>query len=346
MYEPQDVTAEWLTEVFERNGVDGVVGTCEGRNIGTGQVGQNVRFDLTYAHGSGPASVVGKFASADPTSRATGITQNNYRKEVHFYKHLKPLVNIRTPDVLHADLDEASGLFCLMMEDLTPAVQGDQIAGCDVNQARLALTEAARLHGPTWNLASLLEDEVVAPPDADPSAFSNLWQMVYPGFVDRYRSRLEPRHLALLERFTGKLDVYMQPPNAQFALTHGDFRPDNMLFGGPYPVAVVDWQTVAKGHPLQDVAYLLSGLHLAERRAHDRTLVREYHDAIAAQGVTGYDFDTCMADYVRYSFAGLVMAVIASMIVGQTERGDDMFMAMAIGSAEQALDHDAEALLG
>jgi len=32
------------------------------------------------------------------------------------------------------------------------------------------------------------------------------------------------------------------------------------------------------------------------------------------------------------------MAVIASMIVGQTDRGDDMFMAMANRSAQMAID--------
>ena len=43
--------------------------------------------------------------------------------------------------------------------------------------------------------------------------------------------------------------------------------------------------------------------------------------------------------------AGLVMAVIASMLVVRTTRGDDMFMVMANRHAQQALELDAEALL-
>ena len=44
--------------------------------------------------------------------------------------------------------------------------------------------------------------------------------------------------------------------------------------------------------------------------------------------------------------AGYVMAVIASMLVVQTDRGDDMFMVMARGSAAQSLRLDTPALLG
>ncbi len=346
---PEDVTAVWLTSVLAQQGYEAPVAGFTARNIGTGQVGRNVRFALRYAKGAdegAPTSLVGKFASADPTSRATGIAQHNYVKEVHFYRTLRPLVEIRTPTLLHVDLDETTGLFCLIMEDLHPAVQGDQIRGCGLEEAQLALAEAARLHGPTWNLAALQRDEIINPPGRDAGQLRAIWSMVYEGFVQRYRARLAPRHAALLARFTERLEAYSMPPNAQFALTHGDFRLDNMLFGGPYPLAVVDWQTPALGHPLADVAYFLgAGLLPEVRRAHEADLLRAYYDAVCAYGITGYDFRTCFDDYRRYSFSGLVMAVIASMIVGQTDRGDDMFMAMASRHAEQALDLDAEALL-
>ena len=52
-----------------------------------------------------------------------------------------------------------------------------------------------------------------------------------------------------------------------------------------------------------------------------------------------------LARHRRYSFAGLVMAVVASMIVGQTDRGDHMFMAMAQRSAVMARELEGLALL-
>ena len=87
--DPAAVSAEWLTEVLQHAGYDMTVTGFEAANVGTGQVGQNVRFNLTQRSGEGPSSIVGKFASADPVSRATGIEQGNYASEVHFYRELR-----------------------------------------------------------------------------------------------------------------------------------------------------------------------------------------------------------------------------------------------------------------
>jgi hypothetical protein len=57
------------------------------------------------------------------------------------------------------------------------------------------------------------------------------------------------------------------------------------------------------------------------------------------------DLDTCLADYRRFAFSGLNMAIIASMLVGRTDRGDEMFIAMADRAGLHALDHDTEGLL-
>lgn len=97
---------------------------------------------------------------------------------------------------------------------------------------------------------------------------------------------------------------------------------------------------------MSDVSYFLgAGLPTELRRSHERELVEGYHQQLLASGVDGYEFDECWNDYRRFSFSGLLMAVIASMIVGQTERGDDMFMAMATRHAQQAIDLDAHTFL-
>ena len=84
----------------------------------------------------------------------------------------------------------------------------------------------------------------------------------------------------------------------------------------------------------------------AEERAKDeKHLIGEYHDRLISYGITNYSFDSCWRDYRCSSLGGLVMAVIASMIVGQTDRGDEMFMAMARRSADMAIELEALALL-
>ena len=73
---PDEVDAAWLTEVVAKRGYTGEVTDFNAKSIGTGQVGENVRFSLVGENV--PSSIVGKFPSTDPVSRQTGIEQNNY----------------------------------------------------------------------------------------------------------------------------------------------------------------------------------------------------------------------------------------------------------------------------
>jgi hypothetical protein len=97
---------------------------------------------------------------------------------------------------------------------------------------------------------------------------------------------------------------------------------------------------------LSDVAYFIgAGLTAEDRRAHEDTLVRDYHRGLRAAGVTGYGWDECWTDYRRGTFAGLMMAVAASMLVERTARGDEMVLTMAARHSRHVLDLDAAELI-
>lgn len=352
--QPDAVSAEWLGRVLTHAGLlpAGRVTGFTAREVGTGQVGQNVRFalELEGAGAETPRSVVAKFPSPDPVSRGTGVAQGNYMREVRFYAELVHTVDICTPRCLFGEFDPATSDFVLVMEDLAPAQQGDQIEGCSVDQAALALSELAALHAPRWgdpSLASL--DWVTRREPASGQLTQMLYQAVWPGFVERYAERLAPDSLAMAERFGSRVGAWMNAPDGPRTVTHGDYRLDNMLFGtaeGGHPLAVVDWQTPGHGFPVGDASYLLGASLLTEdRRKHEEALLRDYHRALQARGVSGFSWDQCWHDYRFFAFAGILMAVAASMIVGQSERGDDMFMAMASRHAAHAQDLDAESLL-
>jgi aminoglycoside phosphotransferase (APT) family kinase protein len=116
------------------------------------------------------------------------------------------------------------------------------------------------------------------------------------------------------------------------------------MFGGPR-VAVLDWQTVRLGPALSDVAYFIgSALQPEDRRRHEHALVGEYHATLTAAGID-IEWDDCWRGYRRHGFDGLLMGIIASMLVGRTERGDEMFMAMVNRHGRQLLDLDAEQLI-
>ncbi|WP_296598402.1 phosphotransferase [Phenylobacterium sp.] len=346
---PGDIDVAWLTAVLQGAGVDAVVSGFEAKNVGTGQIGESVRFRLRYEReGEGaPASIVGKFPSPDETSRGTGIMLGNYLREVRFYQQLAPRAQVRTPRCWFTDTDETGGAFVLMMEDLAPAEQGDQLKGVSLDQARLVVEQAARLHGSFWGDEGLdelswVQGSKAAPPSAvTPELVSGLWQ----GFRARYANRLQPHWIEVGEALTSRWqDFHAREPGPR-TLAHHDFRPDNMMFGTPaggHPVTVLDWQSFTYAPGATDVAYFLAGaLPPDVRRAHEAELLALYHAELTRLGVTGYSMDDLRRDYGVGAFQLFLTAFFASMVVIQTPRGDDMFMQMLGSAADHILDHDA-----
>ena len=81
-----------------------------------------------------------------------------------------------------------------------------------------------------------------------------------------------------------------------------------------------------------------------ERRTIERELVDEYGQALAEYGVD-VDADQLWLQYRRDAYAGIVMSVIASQIVGVSDRSEAMFAAMAARHSQHALDLESESLL-
>jgi hypothetical protein len=347
-----DVTPEWLTDVLTRAGqlTEGAsVRRVETEPIGTGQMADTSRFTLTLDRaGAGPASVVGKFASADDQSRGTGLALRAYEIEVRFYREVAARVTARLPAVYLAQVEPETGWFTLVLEDVAGATQGDQIAACGPAVAADVLEEMAGLHAPCWEAADLegLEWLNRQTPESDGFMVA-LVSSLLPGFLERYADSLAPEHQAVCRLFVDYLPTYLQLRTGPRTASHGDFRLDNLLFqpGTPRPV-VVDWQTVAWAGASIDVAYFIGGCLSAEdRRAHEPDLLAQYHDALCRRGVRDYTLEQLRADARRDTFAGLLMAIVASMVVQRTERGDLMFLTSATRHAQHALDVDAPALL-
>jgi len=346
---PGAVDAAWLTAVLQEAGVDAVVSGFEAKNVGTGQIGESVRFRLRYerdAEGA-PRSLVGKFPSPDDTSRGTGIMLGNYLREVRFYRQLAPRALVQTPRCWFTDTDETGGEFVLMMEDLAPAEQGDQLKGVTLDQARLVVEQAARLHASFWGDEGLdelpwVQGSKAAPVSAvTPELVTGLWQ----GFRLRYADRLKPHWIEVGEALTSRWSEFGERERGPRTLAHHDFRPDNMMFGTPaggHPVTVLDWQSFSHADGATDVAYFLAGALTPQvRRAHEPELLSLYLAELTRLGVTGYTMDDLRRDYGVGAFQLFLTAFFASMVVIQTPRGDEMFMQMLGSAADHILDHDA-----
>ncbi|HEX7167561.1 MAG TPA: phosphotransferase [Acidimicrobiales bacterium] len=343
-----DLTPEWFTAALA-GGVarNARVVAIEMAAVGTGQIADSVRVALTWEPpGAGPATLVTKVTSASETSRGAAMATRTYEVEVGFYTDLASDLPVHAPRCHWAGHDPATGAYAVVLDDMAPAVAGDQVAGCSVDEAALALDEAALLHGARWGDAELSKLSWLDRGGlAASEGLVGFVQSLLPGFLDRYGDRLSPGVVDLCGRVPDVVAAAAAYDPGPRTVVHNDFRNDNLLFGGDR-VCVLDWQTVSLGPALIDVSYFLGGSLLTDdRREHEATLVRRYREQLVGQGVD-LSWDACWDGYRRYTLAGLVMAIIASMLVVRTDRGDAMFVAMADRAGMHAIDLETEALVG
>jgi len=349
---PEALTAEWLTEAL------GAAGHLDGRrvseatwaSIGTGQMCDCYRLTLRYdGPVAAPTSLVAKLPAADATTRSTAGALRLYESEVDFYQQLAPHLPVRTPRVFYVDQDIEATSFVLLMEDLAPAQPGDQLTGCTPKEATAALAELVRLHAPRWGDEQLSAIEWLhKDASARESSMVGFLPPLWEAFVVRYGDQLESDVRRAGDTLFSHLAGFYLADTRPWTIVHGDYRLDNLLFDpeGKEAVAVVDWQMCAHGPALQDVAYFIgAGLPTEVRRGVEGDLVRDYFDDLVAFGVAGYGWERCWTDYRRGTWSALIIAVAASTLARRTERGDQLFLAMATRHARHALDLDAAALI-
>jgi len=337
-------------EEFEKAFVEQVFGAASGslqslshEPVGTGQVCDSYRFTCDWTEGDHPGTFVSKCPSADEISRNAASIFHLYDMETGWYRDVADDCDALCPKSYHANIADNEQEFVLMLEDMAPASQGDQLAGASLIQVETTLREAANLHnfkpdGGFEKLSWLHHGE------GNGEFSKNTLINGYPVFRERFSELLSADVLDLGQKLVDKMTDYIAHDPLEQTITHGDMRLDNILFHADGRIAaLVDWQTCSLGNPANDVAYMI-GTSFAdpeERRAQEERLVRDY---LAAREEAP-DFETFWTEYRRHAFSGFVMAINASLHVEQTERGDKMFAAMAERPAQMAIDLDSLSLI-
>jgi hypothetical protein len=351
--EPEHIDGPWLTAALEAAGVarGATVTDVEVAGlIGTGQTGRNARLRLTWDEPEGrPATLVGKFASADDNAKLAAFTNGTYKNEWAFYDQLVHTLSIRTPACHVARYDEATPAFVLVMEDIAGAQQGDQFRGLSLDEADLAIEQAVGLHAPRWGDPTLA-DFAPERPKGDEAAMmlGMVYQMMVEPFLDRLGPGLDADVIDLVRRLGPVAPAWAAGNDTPRTVVHLDYRPDNFMFGvddSAPPLVVVDWQTVNHGFAMWDIAYMIGGsFEPTERARVERELIADYLARMAAAGVD-YDADTAWRDYRLGAVWGVVMSVIATILAAETERGNDMLTVMAQRHGRHAIDLDSMGLL-
>nr|CRL66863.1 putative aminoglycoside phosphotransferase [Mycolicibacterium komanii] len=309
------------------------VDTVEVTPIGTGQTGATYRVAATYGGATDlPASFAIKLSAQDDAVRERVAL--GYRSEVEFYSLIADRMRIPVPRSYYQNISDDGADVVLLLADMAPAVQGDQIAGCSPTEARLAVEALAGLHGPSWCAPEWMDlSAIVMPKPGDAEAakgMGDVCRMAGDIVIDRLGSSISPEDQETLSAAMASVTDWLMAEPGRYALMHGDYRLDNMLFDPDRTrITVVDWQTIGIGLPGRDLAYFTAtSLEPAVRTEIERDLVERYHRALIGYGVEDYDFDTCWNDYRLGLVQAPLLVALGTAFASTTERGDEMMLVM------------------
>ena len=322
---PGQLTDEWPTDALRGSGaldaasVSGYTWELVEMQGAAATVAR-VTLDYDAAEDGEPRSLVAKFATPHAPIRERMHGFGLYLREVEFYRQVGADPGIPVPQCYYADIDQASGVFVLLLEDVVDCRVGDGFFST-VEDVELAVRHLAPFHARWWNSERLRDLRWLPYPGTPgPNAFSQQVHGALAAALPRAREIFGdefPKSLTVLtERLLASFQQFTaQAGGGPLVLVHGDFHPGQIFFptdgGGRF--AVFDWQTVRIGRGGDDLARIVTmGMPPQERRSSDGRLVELYHSLLLEHGVTDYDLDRCWLGFRR----GLLGSVIANVIGG------------------------------
>ena len=315
---PEELTFDWINDVLLAGGAS------EGRQaarfesdvIGVGLIGCVVRVRLEYESldSGAPASLILKMPTDVPKNREIGES-GDYEREIRFYLELSESLPVRIPRCYLALMDEdvpasaekrvsnkISRKFLLALEDMAPALPGDDVLGCGFDEALSILKAIAPMHAALWESPKLDElwwawraadvtgDSHDAYLDARPS---------FDAYFGRGLSGVVFEALDWLNENGQTLQRLRDQTPSTFI--HVDFRLDNIFVAqsaGGLEVTLFDWQTPGIGPAAMDVASFIGrSLHEGFSIQEEVRLMRAYYGALVDSGVMGYPFEAFQRDF-------------------------------------------------
>lgn len=304
-HQPDQLTAEWLTDALRQAGVlnEARVVSFEVKPLSdtAGLLGQNTIIRLAYdtIEESAPQSLFAKFALSDAENRAYWRT--SYVQEVLFYQRFAHQVALPTPRAYFSEFDEATGYFLLLLEDCSHGEVGNRATGCSLDKARLIVSQIAKFHATWWNHPEVPHYSGKYTPEA----IAN-WHEMYSREANRLDDIPEipddPELVRTIKelnsQFTNAMNHQRTSP---FTLIHHDYHLGNFIFtetNGTTNVIVLDWQDMSVGHGPTDVSLFLgTSFSIENRRAHEQDLLKLYYETLRDNGVVNYSFEQCWDDY-------------------------------------------------
>jgi Phosphotransferase enzyme family len=257
-----------------------------------------------------PESVFVKMPASAAGTRLIGELGRLAETEVRFYSQLSAEF-AGAPAAYGSAFDPLTGRFVLVLEDLAAGQCEfpDTLHPLDKDQASLVVELLAGLHGRFWaRVPGWLYSG-----SADPSV------PLVPSIL-RVSARRLAQHPSIRVE-DGRYVVQNYPAVARHidapphTVLHGDAHPGNTYFRDG-KAGLLDWQAVRRGHATRDLAYtLITSMTTTDRQTHERQLLDDYRQALAAAGGPQLDRDDVWMRY-RQAAAYAYVAPLATAGLG------------------------------
>ena len=316
-----DITAPWLHQVLVAGGASDfpLIESIEVEQMSDviSMMGSLFRCRVIPQGGevTDPASVIIKLPTSNTMYQRLARWTSLYQREYVFYRDILPQSPLRAPVLFYGDWDGRSHRFVLVLEDLGNMESLPQKIGVSVERAQCAIRSIAEFHGRFWEavdepaLAACSEFSTTKPNLLAQIFYLLALPLAFEHFDDLFTTDRRRQAEAFGVTIGAHFNAVAKGPKT---IIHGDYRTDNMLFGGTgeNDLAVIDWQCCGIGCGMYDVAYFLAtSVSTDDRHRIERDVVAEYHDIICRMGAKNYTRDDCWRSY-RQNLLGVLVPVM------------------------------------
>jgi Phosphotransferase enzyme family len=322
------ITPEWMTAALAARHPGAVVDaiTVRMRDDGTNR---RARLGLTYAQGTGPATVFVK--GVDPDHRELIKLTSGLFHEPRLFTTNIPLP-LEHPVVYSALIDEDAEDFVIVMEDLTArgADPRDATRPLTVEQVASGVRGLGRLHGMYWGKRL---SEYSALDWVEPFApWDGMQYAPLPAAQERLSddTPTEVMQLTIDQLVEGIWKPYIRSlTRSSQTLLHGDPHIGNTYVLPDGEVGFLDWQVLRRGNWSLDLGYFVQGaLTTEDRRRHERALLEQYRDALGLPPDDLPDPDEIWLRY-RASVAHGLCTWLCTASAGELWQRPDIALALA-----------------
>lgn len=325
---PEAITPAWLSAALD---TEVAAVTVLDRQLGTNR---NARLCIRGAQEEAGRIVFAKLPPDEPRQRALVLASGMGRREALFYQRLAGRVPVRVPRPIFSEVDDDTGDFVILIEDVLESGcrLPDGVTGVSPAFAEQAMDELAALHvalpagapdlawvPPLLRMreygVGMLEHALASRANQLPRAFAEMARLY-------------------IEAFDGLHDLWESGPQS---VVHGDGHVTNLFEDGGRP-GFLDWGCFSVAPPLRDVSYFICmTLSPENRRRYEKDLIERYLARRKALQAPGPAFPEAWAQHRIHAAYAVVAAAPAALYGGAAVTADPAYSAAFVERASTAV---------